>query len=454
MRERRGFWSRLQLPLVILLALGIGFYIYRLNPHLFDNKTQQDGLNQEATETFWVQLGKDLQLESPEISVFSQGQTPSELRFERKYLRRNIIGLPAKATASSIDLKDDVLFQKTSTSVSAYSLKQGKPLWEIQLRIDDKVDYFIDNHANASLFTFANGKTYLFEKTTGNLQWFKYWPIQVSVAPIIQKGHAFIVGSKGNDHVVMAVNLTNGKTTATKNLGKSQIKKWVSVEGKIYAVSETNHVFSIGLIDQQLAVNPITDGIDDLISVDGHLFTIAGEKNLSKIQLETGKIVWTYELSGPLGGSFGIVPEFNYLAVATTNGYLHVVDLANGNGIWRYNTRNESKAYWSLGVRLDNSEITELELKWKYKGWSVWSPCMTDRICIFNPEDGQILRRIQVKGRLLSELAFKNKEFYALIDQVESSPFEGAKVFSGVQLARFISLTDFQKEAKEPATAN
>jgi outer membrane protein assembly factor BamB len=110
-----------------------------------------------------------------------------------------------------------------------------------------------------------------------------------------------------------------------------------------------------------------------------------------------------------------LLPIFDRLAIVTDNGYLHVIEAKEGERKWRYNLQNESPSRLGWSSRLNGKHIEQLNLGWTYKGWSLWVPCVKDRVCIYNPMEGQIIDRILLSGAYTGTPYVKDKDFYFLL---------------------------------------
>lgn len=111
------------------------------------------------------------------------------------------------------------------------------------------------------------------------------------------------------------------------------------------------------------------------------------------------------------------IPIFERLAMVTDNGYLQVVGAESGERRWRFNLQNESPSSLGWSSRLNGKHIEELNLGWRYKGWSLWVPCVKDRVCIYNPDQGQIIGRIMLSGAYTSPPYVDKKTFYFVLKE-------------------------------------
>ena len=109
------------------------------------------------------------------------------------------------------------------------------------------------------------------------------------------------------------------------------------------------------------------------------------------------------------------MPIFNRASIVTDDGYLHMLDLDGYERVWRFDLNNENSTTLTWSARLSGNFIEELAMKWRYKGWTTWSPCVKDRICIYNPEKGQIVGRVMLSGSLASDPRFHKNSFHVVL---------------------------------------
>jgi outer membrane protein assembly factor BamB len=139
------------------------------------------------------------------------------------------------------------------------------------------------------------------------------------------------------------------------------------------------------------------------------------EGKVKGYNMVTGKEAWEEDLKSPLQGQPTYVPIYNRAVAITKNGYLHVIDLDAGDRLWRFRLDNENDLKIPWTTRLSGKFIEALSMKWKYKGWTIWSPCVKDRICIYNPSEGQIVGRVMLSGNLLTQPLFAEQSFQVVL---------------------------------------
>ena len=143
-------------------------------------------------------------------------------------------------------------------------------------------------------------------------------------------------------------------------------------------------------------------------SIGAKLFKLDGSRK--------GKLDWETDLEKPAMGSMAYLPIMDRLSLIDSAGALQVVDLKTGKSLWRYGLEVSRSAPflepWS--ARLKGQNIEEFKMDWLHKGWTVWSPCGDRRICLFTPNKGQLMQRIQLSHTPLSLPLALNKRLLFL----------------------------------------
>src|SRR5213075_3193628 len=90
------------------------------------------------------------------------------------------------------------------------------------------------------------------------------------------------------------------------------------------------------------------------------------------------------------------------------NGYIHSVALRTGKREWRYNT-NQNFQPEVMTLRMRGSSFADLKVEPKTRMWTLWAFCSTSRLCIFEPNEGLLLHRVELKGKPVGEPYFESE---------------------------------------------
>ena len=140
----------------------------------------------------------------------------------------------------------------------------------------------------------------------------------------------------------------------------------------------------------------------DLSVYDGSIFALTEGNRLYGMNLKKkGEMIFDIDLDVKPAGGLSYLPEMERIAYLSSDSILRVIDLKAKNKAWRFDlgVGGPMRDLWS--ARLKGSYIQEFGMKWVHKGWTIWSPCRKQHFCIYNPEKGQLIQRIELSGEPL-----------------------------------------------------
>ena len=137
----------------------------------------------------------------------------------------------------------------------------------------------------------------------------------------------------------------------------------------------------------------LTDPIQGPVTVVGSsLFVSSTAGKVIRLDgSKKGRQDWETELSRPPVSAPSFLPIMNKLSVLDDQGELQTVDAKSGKALWRYNIESKSDLKETWSARLKGMVIQETSMNWAYRGWTIWAPCSKNRLCIYNPEKGQLI---------------------------------------------------------------
>jgi outer membrane protein assembly factor BamB len=159
-----------------------------------------------------------------------------------------------------------------------------------------------------------------------------------------------------------------------------------------------------------------------------------------------GKFEWEIDLSATPASAPTYIPAYQRLAVLTSDGHFHIIDIKKPEHLWRFNLENHNPSQEIFAARLGGRHIENLQMKWEKKGWTAWAPCSDNRLCIYNPDKGQLISRVPSTGGVASGPLFVGKHFY-LISHEKSG--ENHKY----RLIHYLDDDTFKKKEKAAAEA-
>ena len=174
----------------------------------------------------------------------------------------------------------------------------------------------------------------------------------------------------------------------------------------------SNNIWQNELPDKTFAYPVITNEQTFVLTENSHALAFDTRK---------GKKNWEVDLESSPSTPMTFIPGHNMLALNMKNGALVTLAVKDGEKKWRSSFEVGKVPRISWASRLNNKVITDLKLKWHFKGWSLMSPCANDRVCIFNPENGGQLGAIMTAGEVVGQPAYRSdKSMMMLIKQKES----------------------------------
>ena len=124
-----------------------------------------------------------------------------------------------------------------------------------------------------------------------------------------------------------------------------------------------------------------------------------------------------------------------------------MIDIKKAEHLWRFSLENKNPSREIVSARLKGSLIEKLTMKWEKKGWTLWAPCSENRLCIYNPDKGQLISRISSQSGIVSTPFFNGKEFYLMTAEKKGA----GRLFS---LAHYLDEETFKKKAKAASDAS
>lgn len=224
---------------------------------------------------------------------------------------------------------------------------------------------------------------------------------------------------------------------------------WHRDDKQILIVSD-NRLSAFAVEDGKLlSTQTLPDSIQGpAVAADGKVFVAltSGKIQCWDMSKKGGKFEWELEIAGTPHAAPTVMPTYDRLAVMTDDGQFHMVDLKKNEYLWKFSLDNRNPSHEIVAARLSGRHIENLGMKWEKKGWTAWAPCSDNRLCIYNPDKGQLLARVPANGAVISPPLFVGKNFFL----VTSEPNGDGRRF---RLTHFMDEDAFKKKAKAAAEA-
>ncbi|MCB0392704.1 MAG: PQQ-binding-like beta-propeller repeat protein [Bdellovibrionales bacterium] len=425
--------------LMVLTSVAIVYGIYHFNPYFMNRKPLSESLSENQNKSLTI----------PESSMEPEGLGPWDF-LEQKNISRTFINdsqfqmgttYVRESTKKLIyEVVDNDSPPKWSVDEDGFYFVYPKELVKTNLN-NEQLWFFKIQEDDQLLFSPVVGSKYLFaiskkgylyklNKETGELSWLLKVRGELVQNILPYNSFLFFVTSEGNeDFFIYKLNGHTGEQVWKNKLIGLTKPSPLTINESLKLIMLTDPNGSLLCLDfnsgnaywQKKKLGTIsfpanTFGESAVISND--------EGKAISINLKKKSINWEYELPSKATSNFAYIPSHGIVAVLTENGYLQTIEARTGEGHWRYNTRNEQQNSDVFSIRFNNRAIAKYSLNWSHKGWTIISPCSSDRLCIFNPEKGQLVNRLQLRGTLTQYIPhFYNDKLYALLKAPQRLPW-------------------------------
>lgn len=297
----------------------------------------------------------------------------------------------------------------------------GKSQWAVAISLDGKARWkykFLTPAGEKGLFppmldeanvyfVHPQGEIAAFDKATGELRWLLPMSFEAVAQPFLwqnklvvpikaEKGIQLVIVNRADgvkDEKLPRLEIKPGflisRAPALGNLIATVDNKVISIDGETWAVEWS-----------QTLTEPVRG---PAVVVEGNIYlSTLGNKLMKLDGGKKGKLEWEAELEKPPATPPAYLPVMNRLHFLDTSGALVALDAKTGKSLWRYGIENKNDLQETWTARLKGGHIEEFKMDWLHKGWTIWSPCSEKRFCIFTPNKGQMISRIQLNGEPLA----------------------------------------------------
>lgn len=302
----------------------------------------------------------------------------------------------------------------------------GKSQWVVALSLDGKARWkykFLAPVGEKGLYppmideanvyiVHPAGEVAAFDKATGEIRWLLPLSFEAVAQPFLWQAKLVVPIKAEKGIQLLIINRADG--VKEEKMPRLEIKPGFLLArapslGNLIATVD-NKVISIDAETwtvewSQTLTEPIRG---PAVVVEGNVYLATLGTKLMKLDgSKKGKLEWESELEKPPASAPSYLPIMNRLSFLDTGGALVALDAKTGKSLWRYGIENKNDLQETWSARLKGNHIEEFKMDWLHKGWTIWSPCSEKRFCIFSPNKGQMISRIQLNGEPLTlPLAF------------------------------------------------
>lgn len=445
--ERQPSLKWYWLVLISIYTLTIVALIFRGNPLLYSTEplhsTLANNLPQVPQPIPSPQHQRELKLEIsdvswPRLNIYNTGSDPTGISRDGKWAEQSSTsilynGLPVTVLEWAGDSHGLIIVNQDSVLLS-YNLS-GDLQWTFKLSGQGNHFYkpVIDNQL--VYLSHPSGRILALDRQSGQLQWMQEVSGSILNSPIVYKNSVYVINHYGpqktsstsgseSPYRLIEFNRQQGSWLRKSDhfgLKSSPLMSLIPSEGDkdlnyLFLASE-DRIQAFDLNNLKLSWSQvISEPVIGYPVVQGSYVIVATQtgKVLALNHGKKGAITWEEDIGSPIASTPSYIPLYDRLSVLSKDGYLHVLDARSGKRQWRYNLQNENISMESWSAKLNARMIQLSEMRWSREGWTIWSPCVQNRLCVYNPDRGQILSRISLSASLASLPIFVDKDIYLL----------------------------------------
>jgi len=407
------------LVLFVIYSGAAAYVLFQGNPYLYSHLELRAALT----------AGADAQLQTIPAKPVSSRKVGSPTFYSRYNFERTAVDTINSPRSKSFDEFEthtvETGLENWEPQNIAYDDQgfyiTGKSQWVVALALDGKARWkfkFLkptgDKGLHLPLVDEANvyivhpqGEVAAFDKVSGEIRWILPMNFEVVAAPFLWQAELIVPVKAEKGIQLVVINRADG--VKAEKMPRLEIKPGFVLarspnQGHLIATVD-NKVVSIDpgnwTIDWTQTLTEPVRGPAVVVEQNIYLSTL-GAKILKLDAGKKGKLDWEVELEKPAATPPAYLPIMARLSFLDTSGALVTLDAKTGKSFWRFGIDNKNDLMETWSARLKGNHIEEFKMDWLHKGWTIWSPCGERRFCIFTPNKGQMISRVQLSGEPLA----------------------------------------------------
>lgn len=443
-RAIKWYW----LALLLIYSLVAVYFVLRANPFLYTQQTLRAKQQVQTAEKVqpWPPLDAQFEIEQkasgrgsswPFLSAGNLNMTSPDVTRNKSYTEFRAYPLKADFKGETLVLNHsqrNLILKDESNSIFNFD-PQGNLRWTYTLAqtaelkqtlLDAVFIYLIQANGSLTAVNIETGRPQ-WNLRTGRSLFGEAWleedylilPVEKLADPNAKKT------SKKTTSSLLKIDRNDGTLQATiDGFDFKQPFKEVAVPGtKTRLVYSGPQIIAFSTdLDKsvnQLWSTTLPESISrELVVADSYLFAVTEGKRLYVLSgKKKGEVLFDLDLDITPGGNVTYLPEMERLAYLGEGGTLRVVDLKKEEMAWKFDLsiKGPLREVWSS--RLKGAYIQEFGMKWIHKGWTLWSPCRASQFCVYNPDRGQLIQRIELSGSPVAMPVVLDEKIIALLKQ-------------------------------------
>lgn len=336
----------------------------------------------------------------------------------------------------------------------------GKEQWRFRLA-DSETFQPVADEALVYLAS-ESGRVIALDRGTGHPQWMLKFKEEVVAAPLLVNDRIYVLAredGRGEGFQLFSIAKASGEALLEsaplfdKGLSKDSFSLAASESQNLLLAGRGIDLYGLELktlknswkvkLEKPVAGSPVI--------ADDRIYLGSPEGVVTALS-STGEVRWKTALDAKILAGPVYIPQYKRLAVFLEGKIVQLIDTKKGEKLWRFNTETENGFSGMWTQRLNTQSMEELKLKWVTRGWTLFVPCLSQRICLLNPDNGQVLGHISLSNTPEEKpLVTPDKTLYFVLRDQKTSALSIAEVIDKSAHTKKLSDPDPAKPATSPA---
>jgi outer membrane protein assembly factor BamB len=425
MNPQMSFAQKLIIPLILIIIFTTAFLVFKKNPEIMNTASFYSVLTENSEDNDIVVRSSLFADSVKDFSGLTPGETSSSSALTQKGARsqkmnHDFIESEDHHKSFLQDEASEWQFAKNFLiSHSQHSLKvfdeNGDLKWSFSppspLTLVNGALPLYNKEMTTLVATTNQGSIYAFELASGRVVWHIRAENQYFLAPVLyaEKLLFFAEEPGGQKWSIIPLDLKTLEMKESEGSYELPMAGQPLITGDtLIFATQTGHLLAIDLNTEKTKWtaegssgfrNTPTEMADRIyVGNEDGLLVVFDKKNGKKVaEIELGGTIETpVHLKEGAGYGAGVDNGGNLLAFEIKNGGKHV---------WRYNLGSSQKQAHIELLQLTYHSLSKMNFQSDVRGWTIWAPCQSSHICIFDLKKGGVLHRIDLKGTVASRFA-------------------------------------------------
>jgi outer membrane protein assembly factor BamB len=402
----------------VLIVLGLGIQqIYKKNPSLLDHYSLLENKKKVMGESVLnIQVDRS-ELTKESLNLISQegmtaGRTQSNPQNVRTLIRFTKDGQSFGENLGALLNGSWSLHQKgillASSNMIAFLNYQKAPIWEFIVSESESLSHGKLVLTEDLVFaTTMSGKTYALDTQSGNLRWLRERKGLINAQPTFVGGKIITLLEEGNNFDIEIVDPSTGKTLKEHSIGKVELSGLPSFDKDASIMILQTLTGGLSVIN--LETGKVTWSYEhptglrgSALIIGNRSFSVSEDGTVFCKDLKNGKEIWSYSVDQKVSAGLAAAAEINMGFVIDDESYLHAIDLNEGKRKWRIGLKTPQKQRALLAAKANSEQIKKLQIPDGSQDWVIWAVTSDNTLSAYDPKSGIQLIRLKLGAQPLS----------------------------------------------------